>query len=151
MDKKFIRLFLLSFFIVSLIGCATYNINTVRGSQQFTTTEVFTNSKQEVFDTVKTVFEEVGLILRKSDFEKGMLLATPNRWKSFGKRLGGTLVGGPFGATSYVGIYAYITEQKDNTIKLEIVQVYDNPMNVGMDYKTVLMNRLKEKLAIKNE
>jgi len=151
MDKKFIRLFLLSFFIVSFIGCATYNVNTVRGSQQFTTTEVFTNSKQEVFDTVKTVFEEVGLILRKSDFKKGMLLATPNRWKSFGKRLGGTLVGGPFGATSYVGIYAYITEQKDNTVKLEIVQVYDNPMNVGMDYKTVLMNRLKEKLAIKNE
>lgn len=149
MEKKIIRLFLLSFFVVSLIGCATYNVNMVRGSQQFTATEVFSNSKQEIFDTVKTAFEEVGLILRKSDFEKGMLLATPNRWKSFGKRLGGSLIGGPMGATSYVGIYVYITEQKDKFNKVEIVQVYDNPMNVGMEYKTILMNRLKEKLTIK--
>ena len=144
-----IRLFLVSLFTFFLTGCATYNPNMVRGSQQFTITEVCSNSKQEVFNAVKTAFEETGLILRESDFEKGTLIATPSRFKSLGKRLGGTLIGGPFGATSYVGVYAYLTEQKDKTIKLEIVQTYDNPMNVGMDYKTILINRLKEKLTIK--
>lgn len=128
------------FFIVSLLaGCATYDVNQMRQSRNDNLIEVFDRSKQEVYDAVKNSILGTDLVIRKEDIKKGEILATPNRFHSFGKRL--------VAMSSYIGIYCFITSQNDGETKLEIVQVYDNPVNVGRDYKAGLMQGVKEVLG----
>ena len=134
------------FLIVSLLtGCATYDVNQMRQSRNDNLTEVFDRSKQEVYEAVKSSIQGTDLIIRKENFEKGELLATPNRWRAFGKRLGSSVLS-PLASSSYIGVYCYLTSQDDKKTKLEIVQVYDNPVNVGRDYKAGLMQGVKEVL-----
>jgi len=140
--KKIIALFLLS---TLLSGCATYNVAHMRETKKGNLSEIFSNSKEEVYAAVKSALAETDLIIRKENFERGEILATPNRLRSIGKRLGSAIFSYAL-MSSYIGVYFFITPQKNNKTKLEIVQVYDNPLNTGKEYKTALMESIREKL-----
>ena len=74
--KKIIALFLLS---TLLSGCATYNVAHMRETKKGNLSEIFSNSKEEVYAAVKSALAETDLIIRKENFERGEILATPNR------------------------------------------------------------------------
>lgn len=95
----------------------------------------FSISPDKLFEKSKQSIQEINLIIRKSDPIQGTIIATPNRLSSIGKRL--------IAVSSYTGLYIYITPQENNYSKIEIVQTYDNPMDVGRDYKSLFLNRLK--------
>lgn len=132
------RIFGLFLAVSLLAGCATYDVNQMRQSRNDNLKDVFDKTKQEVYDAVKSSIQGTDLVIRKEDFGKGEILATPNRLHSLGKRF--------IAMSSYIGIYCFITSESDGRTKLEIVQVYDNPVNVGRDYKAGLMQSVKEVL-----
>lgn len=124
--------------IILFVGCSTYDVNYMRQSKNDNLSEVFQKTKKEVYEAVKDSLSQTDLIIRKDDFGKGEIVTTPNRLHSFAKRLVNT---------SYIGVYFFITPQDDGKTKLEIVQVYDNPMNVGREYKTGLLQGVRGKLG----
>ena len=133
------KLFGLFLVVLSLAGCSTYDVNQMRQSRNDNLTDVFDKPKQEVYEVVKASIQQTDLIIRKEDFSKGEILATPNRFHSFTSRL--------VAMSSYIGIYCFITSLDDGKTQLEIVQIYDNPINVGRDYKAGLMQGVKEALG----